>query len=111
MSTSESSIGERIRAAREGKGWKQQKLADAVGVSRSAVAQWETDRTGQITGNLGRIAAVLEIDLDWLMHGARGRFSGPATDDELAIIRLFRKCSRHDQRIIFELARRLAFGK
>jgi transcriptional regulator with XRE-family HTH domain len=108
MRTSGSSIGKRIRAARRAKGLKQQCLADAVGVSRSAVAQWETDRAGQITGNLGRIAAVLEVDLDWLMHGVERHLEGPLTHYELAILRLLRKCSQKDQRIILEVIRRLA---
>ena len=55
MSTSQD-IGTRIRAARRERGLTQDDLADQVGVSRSAVAQWETGRTGQITGNLSRIA-------------------------------------------------------
>ena len=52
-------IGERIRKARQDRGWTQEQLAEAVGVSRSAVAQWETGRAGQLTGNLSRIAEVL----------------------------------------------------
>ena len=50
-------IGARIRTAREEQGWTQDQLAEAVGVSRSAVAQWETGRAGQVTGNLTRVAA------------------------------------------------------
>ena len=59
-------IGERIRAARQERGWTQEQLAEAVGVSRSAVAQWETGRAGQLTGNLSRIC-----------RGALGRHRAP----------------------------------
>ena len=58
------SAGARIRAARVEKGWTQDDLAAAVGVSRSAVAQWETDRAGQIRGNLARIAEALGVSLE-----------------------------------------------
>ena len=39
---------------------------------RSAVAQWETGRAGRVTGNLSRIAAVLEIGVEYLMFGMFG---------------------------------------
>ena len=68
MSTSQD-IGTRIRMARRERGLTQDDLADQVGVSRSAVAQWETGRTGQITGNLSRIADVLEVNVEYLMFG------------------------------------------
>jgi transcriptional regulator with XRE-family HTH domain len=54
-------IGARIRTAREEQGWTQDQLAAEVGVSRSAVAQWETGRAGQVTTNLTRVAASLGI--------------------------------------------------
>ncbi len=52
-------IGTRIRSTRRERNMTQDELADRVGVSRSAVAQWETGRTGQVTGNLSRIAETL----------------------------------------------------
>ena len=54
-------IGARIRTAREEQGWTQDQLAEAVGVSRSAVAQWETGRAGQVTTNLTRVAEALGV--------------------------------------------------
>ena len=102
-------IGARIRAARRGKGWTQETLADAVGVSRSAVAQWETDRAGQVTGNLARIAAALGADLEWLLHGTdRSAPAEAVTGDELAILRLYRECGPEDRQMILRMARRLA---
>ena len=63
-------IGARIKEVRQERGWTQDQLAQAVGVSRSAVAQWETGRAGQITGNLTRIAANLEVGVEFLMYGS-----------------------------------------
>jgi transcriptional regulator with XRE-family HTH domain len=101
-------IGARIRTARREKGWTQEALADAVGVSRSAVAQWETDRAGQVTGNLTRIAAALGTNVEWLMHGTDRLASAEAvTGDELAILRLYRECDPEDRQIILRMARRL----
>ena len=102
-------IGERIRVARNARGWTQDQLAAAVGVSRSAVAQWETGRAGQITGNLTRIATVLETHVEQLMFGA-DQNAPPNTGrgDELAIIRLYRACTPEDRQILLRTARRLA---
>lgn len=101
-------IGERIRSARQERGWTQDQLAESVGVSRSAVAQWETGRAGQLTGNLSRIAEVLNVGIEYLTHGREKR--GPAqavTGDELALLRLYRECPSEDRQLLLRMARRL----
>lgn len=106
---SESTVGARIRAARAARGLTQEGLAAAVGVSRSAVAQWETERAGQIRGNLGRIAAVLETPVEYLLFGADKRAPAQATSaDELALLRLYRELPPEDRAMLLQTARRLA---
>ncbi len=101
-------IGARIKAIREERGWTQHQLAQAVGVSRSAVAQWETGRAGQITGNLTRIAACLEIGVEYLMYGAAKQAPLEVQQgDELALVRLYRACAPDDRQTLLRLARRL----
>src|SRR3954447_20485634 len=108
MTDRDQGIGGRIRSTRRERGWTQDILAKAVGVSRSAVAQWETDRAGQVTGNLGRIAATLGTSVEWLMHGAdKHRAAEAATGDELAMLRLYRECAPEDRQILLRTARRL----
>ena len=101
-------IGDRIRVARQTRGMTQEGLAEAVGVTRSAVAQWETGRAGQVTGNLSRIAAVLGVSVEHLMAGnetpPRAR---NLRGDELAMLRLYRECSPTDQQLLLRTARRL----
>ena len=102
-------IGTRIRAARRDRGLTQDELADQVGVSRSAVAQWETGRTGQVTGNLSRIAGVLEVNVEYLMYGDDKRAMGEVRQgDELALLRLYRECDPDDRQMLLRTARRLA---
>jgi transcriptional regulator with XRE-family HTH domain len=102
-------IGTRIRATRRDRGLTQDELADRVGVSRSAVAQWETGRTGQVTGNLSRIAGVLEVNVEYLMYGDDKRAVGEVRQgDELALLRLYRECEPEDRQILLRTARRLA---
>jgi transcriptional regulator with XRE-family HTH domain len=101
-------IGARIRDVRRERGWTQDQLASAVGVSRSAVAQWETGRAGQVTTNLTRIAEVLEVGVEYLMYGEDRRPSAEARlGDELALLRLYRECSAEDRQLLLRTARRL----
>ena len=102
-------IGARIRAARMELGQTQDQLAVAVGVSRSAVAQWETGRAGQVTGNLTRIAAVLGVPVEFLMFGRdKHAVGGASGGDEIAMLRLYRACSGEDRQFLLRTAKRLA---
>ncbi len=103
------SVGMRIRSLRRERGLTQEDLAAATGVSRSAVAQWETDRAGQVRGNLSRIADVLGIGVEVLLHGAASRAGAEASSgDELALLRLYRECAPEDQAFLLRTARKLA---
>jgi transcriptional regulator with XRE-family HTH domain len=109
MPDSPNSYGARIRAARQARGWTQEDLARAVGVTRSAVAQWETDRAGQIRDNLARIATVLGIPLAALLGTVPSDSDQQAVGgDELALLRLYRGCSPEDRALLLRTARRLA---
>jgi transcriptional regulator with XRE-family HTH domain len=102
-------IGSRIRDARQEKGWTQERLAESVGVSRSAVAQWETGRAGQLTGHLSRIAEVLDVGIEHLTHGRNKRTSSHVgSGDELAVLRLYREMPPEDRQLLLRTARRLA---
>ncbi len=111
VTTPTTTPGARLRAARLERGLTQDALAAELGVSRSAVAQWETDRAGQIRGNLLRIAEVLGVSLEYLLHGDDKRAPAQAaTGDELALLRLYRELSPEDRAMLLTTARRLARG-
>lgn len=64
------SLGIRICVARRRKHLSQAKLAAALGVSRSAVANWEgAGKTAPGTEHLIGIAAVTGVSCDWLVSG------------------------------------------
>ena len=88
----------------------QAELALAVGVSRSAVAQWETDRAGQVGVNLTRIADVLRVSTEHLLRGNFPPGGGGTAEDasELALLRLFRVCHGEDRQILLRMASRFA---
>ncbi len=102
-------VGTRIRAARLARGMTQAMLAEAVGVTRSAVAQWETDRAGQVRGNLTRIASVLGVSVQFLLEGHGGNApERPENATELALLRLYRACTEDDRAFLLRTATRLA---
>lgn len=73
--------GQRIRRARTVRKWTQARLASAIGVHRSAVAQWEQHRgTTPTVAHLSAIADALEISFEWLAMG-RGRLALGASYD------------------------------
>ncbi len=102
------SVGERIASLRRERGMSQAGLAAATGVSRSAVAQWETDRAGQVSGNLSRIAKALDVSVEVLLHGAAARGPEGLRGDELALLRLYQACGPEAQAELLRVARRLA---
>jgi transcriptional regulator with XRE-family HTH domain len=53
-------VGARIKAWREAKGWSQQELADAVGVTHAAVYQWEDTGENKTTPSLAKLEKVAE---------------------------------------------------
>ena len=64
-------LGARIRALRRARGLTQDRLASSTGVSRSAVAQWESDRAGHSAGMLRRLyRGCSPEDRSVLMHVA-----------------------------------------
>jgi transcriptional regulator with XRE-family HTH domain len=101
--------GARIRAARQARGLTQEGLARLVGVTRSAVAQWETERSGQVRANLSRIAAALEMPITELLSGERSDPRNPELlGNELALLRLYRRCTEEDKALLLRTAHRLA---
>ena len=61
------SLGNRIRLARERAGYTQEKVAERIGVSRSAVSRWEQGEIEPKVQNLVAIAALLSVSTDYLL--------------------------------------------
>jgi SOS-response transcriptional repressor LexA len=67
--SSATTLGQRIRARRDAAGMTQEKLAAQCGVSRAAVAQWESGVTRPSLDNLVKVAEALNVWLSWLTVG------------------------------------------
>jgi transcriptional regulator with XRE-family HTH domain len=62
-----SAIGDRLAMARKSTGLNQQDLADAVGLSKSVISNWERGLNSPPADDLGRIAQVLRCSAEWLV--------------------------------------------
>lgn len=102
------SAGARVRVLRRARGMTQSDLADAIGVSRSAVAQWESGRAGQATPHLRRVADVLGVSVDHLLGPDASAAPIAMTGDERALLSLYRTVASSDRQLLLLLARRLA---
>jgi transcriptional regulator with XRE-family HTH domain len=103
-----SGIAIRIRAKRRSLGLTQDELAQRIGVSRSAIAQWETDRTGQVRANLTRMAAVLGVSVGYLMSGEQdGTVLAVEAADERALLNLYRQLGEPGRAELLRIARSL----
>ena len=65
------SFGERVRTAREARGWSQKELGRRVGISQQAVAKLE--RKGQGSSRVLGLAAALQVSPEWLQFGTGDR--------------------------------------
>ncbi|MBE7210619.1 MAG: helix-turn-helix domain-containing protein [Gluconacetobacter diazotrophicus] len=103
-------LGARIRAFRRARGLTQDRLASFTGVSRSAVAQWESDRTGHSAGMLRRIAEALGVSVGMLRDGwdAVEDPRSLLTPQESALLALYRRCSDPDQAVLMHVAEKIA---
>ena len=58
---------ENLKAARTAKGYTQEKLSKIIGVSRSAVAVWETGDSQPDNNTLATLADILDVTTDYLL--------------------------------------------
>ncbi len=64
-------MGQRIKSMREQRKWTQTDLAEAVGVTVSAVSQWELDQTENVKLlPFLRLAKLFETDPHYLVFGS-----------------------------------------
>ena len=65
----ETTLGARIALLRKQNGWKQDELAEKMGVSPQAVSKWENDQACPDITLLPKLAKLLNISVDELLSG------------------------------------------
>ncbi len=119
-------LPDRLRRARRIAEVSQAALAHAIGISASAVAQWE-QQGGTQPGllNLLAFARVTGVGVEWLITGAGRPRRGPAADEpatlcaeayardaaEEMILHDFRRLSPRARRVVLDLVEELGQAK
>lgn len=60
-------LGEKIKEARKQSGLSQEQLSEKLGISRSAVAKWETDKGIPDVDNLKALSQFLGVSIDYML--------------------------------------------
>lgn len=67
---SQETVGQRVRKARELRGWRQDELAGRItGASQGVVSKWETGRREPGLENVVALARALGVSTEWLITG------------------------------------------
>lgn len=61
-------MGEKIKTLRKNQAWTQEDLADRLGVTRFAVANWELGRRIPPTGMICKLAIIFNVATDFLIE-------------------------------------------
>lgn len=66
-----STLGNRLRASRERKGWKQKYVCDKLGLSSSTMSGYEHDYREPDAETLSKLADLYEVSVDFLVNGLK----------------------------------------
>lgn len=115
-------LADRLRSARRQSGLSVRALGIRVGVSGSAVAQWESPHgTRPSAGRLVKLASELQVTVDWLLTGVPSAQEPGITavlltdfaqcDQELRLLRAFRRLGLSRRTEILKHAESIASTK
>jgi transcriptional regulator with XRE-family HTH domain len=120
-------INARVRQARKAAGISQSRLAQILGVTRSACSQWESPQgTAPRRERLEQLANLLGVSYEWLATGGKGKGEKPAfsikedtpsayktgmTRDQEELLRLYSALSVKARIALMELLRTMAILK
>ncbi|GAL96261.1 helix-turn-helix domain-containing protein [Acetobacter tropicalis] len=86
-----SDLGQRMKILRKASGMTQQQVADALGVSRPAIAFWETGREGSARKHIPNLARLFGVDPEIFLTGyVQADIALTVSPDEHDIIKLYR---------------------
>jgi transcriptional regulator with XRE-family HTH domain len=99
-------IGKRIREAREAKGLTQKQLADMLGVTASAVTNYENETSHPKEPILYRLLNCLDVDANYLFHDVMVTVADSTLQlsaSEMALIKKYRALDERGKESVDEL--------
>jgi len=73
-------FGQRVRTARLQRGWTQKELANASGLTQSAIGNYEKEwRTDPTSAALLKLASALSVTPEWLQQGPQQGRNSPSS--------------------------------
>ena len=97
------SIGENIKQLRVSRGMSQEQLAEAIGKSRSAVSQYETDVNIPRMGVIEDLARIFLVSKSEILGD--GRKPGELSYEERQLVSYYRSMSEDKRATLIETAR------
>lgn len=85
-----SNAADRFKEARQASGLTQADLADALGVTHSAISQWETNLTLPDVNKLVSLSVILKRSIDWMLRGVDAAYVPPPVDGDETMARVRR---------------------
>ena len=101
------SFGEQLRKRREELGISRAELADRLGVSRSAIGNYETGVSAPKEEVLLRLFDALGVDPNYLYRDAYRASGGIRSDEEQALLESYRRLSLAGRQTVHTMVRAL----
>lgn len=101
-------FGDNIRRLREERGMTQEQLASRLGVTRTAVTQWESESTHPRMGSLEAMAALFGVRKSDIVDDVSYGVVPLPTADEMLLLDAFRRLDPAQRRTVLDVARGLA---
>lgn len=85
-----SNAADRLKEARQASGFTQAELAEAIGITPSAVSQWETNLSLPDVNKLVALSIILRRSIDWILRGIDAAYVPPHVGDDDTTARIRR---------------------
>ena len=99
------SIGNRIRDLRNRRRFKQEELAEKIGVSRQVLSNWERGYSQVDADGIAKLAKVLEVSTDYLHYGIDGESPikqiALALEDDEELLSFFNELSKREDLMLY----------
>lgn len=79
------SLAQKITQLRKKRGWTQEYLAEKLGIQKTQVTRWETERSRPSMKTLKRLAPLLGVSTDELLVNEMTPFTESARDSEAGV--------------------------